>query len=138
MKNTKVILVPLTADDREQFILDNQWAFKYGAIEEFGKRDDHLDFDGEIISRKTIEGCIDAPDSKTYRIVVDGRNVGGVILKITKKPITTNWRSFSFLPRNIPRALDTVRGLRLRPCTPKRSFGKPVLPISKSAISIFT
>ena len=43
MKNTKVTLVPLTADDREQFILDNQWAFKYGAIEEFGKRDDHVD-----------------------------------------------------------------------------------------------
>ena len=85
MKNTKVILVPLTADDREQFIFDNQWAFKYGAIEEFGKRDDHLDFDGEIISRKNIEGCIDAPDSETYRIVVDGRNVGGVILKINKE-----------------------------------------------------
>ena len=84
MKNTKVTLVPLTADDREQFILDNQWAFKYGAIEEFGKRDDHLDFDGEIISRKTIERCIDSPDSETYRIVLDGRKVGGVILKINK------------------------------------------------------
>ena len=82
MKNTKVTLVPLAADDREQFILDNQRAFKYGAIEEFGKRDDHLDFDGEIISRKTIERCIDAPDSETYRIVVDGKRVGGVILKI--------------------------------------------------------
>ncbi len=33
MKNTKVTLVPLTTDDREQFILDNQWAFKYGAID---------------------------------------------------------------------------------------------------------
>ena len=55
MKNTKVELIPLTEDDREQFILDNQWAFKYGAIEEFVKRDDHMDFDGEIISRKTIE-----------------------------------------------------------------------------------
>ena len=85
MKITKVILVPLTADDREQFILDNQQAFKYGAIEEFGMRDDHLDFDGEIISRKTIERCIDAPDSETYRIVVDGRKVGGVILKINKE-----------------------------------------------------
>ena len=85
MKNTKVILVPLTADDREQFIRDNQWAFKYGAIEEFGKRDDHLDFDGEIISRRTIERCIEAPDSETYRIVVDGRKVGGVILKINKE-----------------------------------------------------
>ncbi len=30
MKNTKVILAPLTMDAREQFILDNQWAFKYG------------------------------------------------------------------------------------------------------------
>ena len=85
MKNTKVTLVPLTADDREQFILDNQWAFKYGAIEEFGKRDDHMDFDGEIISRKTIERCIDSPDSETYRIVVDGRRVGGLILKINKE-----------------------------------------------------
>ena len=44
-----------------------------------------LDFDGEIISRKTIERCIDSPDSETYRIVVDGRKVGGVILKINKE-----------------------------------------------------
>lgn len=85
MNNNKVILVPLKADDREQFILDNQWAFKYGATEEFGKRDDHLDYNGEIISRKTIERCIDSPDSETYRIVLDGRNVGGVILKIDKE-----------------------------------------------------
>ena len=57
MKHTNVVLVPLTADDREQFILDNQWSFKHGALLEFGQRDDHLDFDGEIISRKTIERC---------------------------------------------------------------------------------
>ena len=85
MKNTKVTLVPLASDDREQFILDNQWAFKYGALQEFGKRDDHINFEGEIISRKTIERCIDAPDRETYRIVVDGKKVGGVILKIDKE-----------------------------------------------------
>ena len=85
MKKTEVSLIPLTEDDREQFILDNQWAFKYGAIEEFGERDDHIDADGEIISRRTIEHCIDSPDSETYRIVVDGRRVGGVILKINKE-----------------------------------------------------
>ena len=85
MKHTKVTLVPLTADDREQFILDNQWAFKHGALMEFGERDDHIDGDGEIISRKTIERCIDAPDSETYRIVVEGKRVGGVILKIDKE-----------------------------------------------------
>ena len=84
MKYTKVDLIPLTEDDREQFILDNQRAFKYGALEEFGKRDDHIDDDGEIISRKTIEHCIDDPNNETYRIVLDGRKVGGVILKIDR------------------------------------------------------
>lgn len=85
MKNTKVTLVPLASDDREQLILDNQWAFKYGALQEFGKRDDHINLEGEIISRKTIECCIDAPDRETYRIVVDGKKVGGVILRIDKE-----------------------------------------------------
>ena len=82
MKNTKVTLIPLTEDDREQFILDNQWAFKYGALMEFGKRDDHIDASGEIISRKTIERSIDDPKSETYRIVADGKRVGGVVLRI--------------------------------------------------------
>ena len=82
MKHAEVCLVPLEADDREQFILDNQWAFKYGALLEFGERDDHLDGDGEIISRRTIEHCIDGEQSETYRIVSNGRRVGGVILKI--------------------------------------------------------
>lgn len=44
-------------------------------------RDNHLDSHGEIISRKTIEACLDAPDSEAYRIVCDGQKVGGVILK---------------------------------------------------------
>ena len=85
MKNTKVTLVPLTEDDREQFILDNQWAFKFGAMVEFGERDNHIDDDGEIISRETIERCIDDANNETYRIVYDGKNVGGVILKIDKE-----------------------------------------------------
>ena len=50
-----ITLTLLTEDDREQFILDNQRAFKYGAMEEFGERDSHFEEDGEIISRKTIE-----------------------------------------------------------------------------------
>ena len=85
MKNTKVTLVPLTADDREQFILDNQWAFKYGATMEFGERDDHIDNNGEIISRTTIEKSIDNPKSETYRIMLDGEKVGGLILTIDKE-----------------------------------------------------
>ena len=65
MNNTKVTLAPLEAGDREQFILDNQESFKYGAIEEFWLRDDHFEEDGEIISRATIEQSIDAPDRRS-------------------------------------------------------------------------
>ena len=85
MNNTKVTLAPLEAGDREQFILDNQESFKYGAAEEFGLRDDHFEEDGEIISRAMIEQSIDAPDSETYRILYEGRKVGGVVLKIDKE-----------------------------------------------------
>ena len=84
MKNTKVTLIPLADFDREQFIIDNQWAFKYGAMQEFGERDDHLDGDGEIISRSTIERCLDEDCNEAYRIVLDGKSVGGVVLKIDK------------------------------------------------------
>lgn len=66
--------------DREQFILDNQEAFRYGATEEFGLRDNHFEENGEIISRKTIENSID--NGIAYRILYDGRNVGGLVLNI--------------------------------------------------------
>ena len=85
MKNANVRLVPLSPEDREQFIIDNQWSFKHGALIEFGERDDHIDSDGEIISRKTIESCINNPCNEVYRIVHEGKNVGGVILKINKE-----------------------------------------------------
>ncbi len=59
----EITLVPLTQDDRERFIRDNQEAFKYGALEEFGRRDDHFEEDGEIISRATIEASIDGGEA---------------------------------------------------------------------------
>ena len=76
----EIKLVRLSESDREQFILDNQEAFNYGALEEFGRRDDHFEEDGQIISRETIEQSIDSGEA--YRIVCDGQNVGGVILRV--------------------------------------------------------
>ena len=38
-----ITLTRLTDEDREQFILDNQRAFRVGAMEEFGMRDNHLE-----------------------------------------------------------------------------------------------
>ena len=75
----EVKLAPLTPDDREQFIRDNQEAFNYGALLEFGLRDDSFEEDGEIISRETIEASIDGGEA--YRILVDGEKAGGVVLK---------------------------------------------------------
>ena len=77
---TKVTLNSLTPDDREQFIRDNQEAFNYGALEEFGLRDDHFEEEGEIISRETIDRSIDGGEA--YRIIQDGQPVGGVVIKV--------------------------------------------------------
>ena len=83
--DVKIMLVPLESNDREQFIIDNQRAFKYGAHEEFGMRDDRVEEGQEVISRKTIERCIDGNQAETYRIVCDGSVVGGLILQIDQQ-----------------------------------------------------
>ena len=73
-------LLPLKAEDREQFITDNQVAFKFGALEEFGIRDEHFEEGEEIISRKTIENSIDG--GIALRIWQNDKIVGGAVVKI--------------------------------------------------------
>lgn len=77
-----ITLLPLQPADREQFILDNQRAFKYGATEEFGPRDNHFEENGEIISRATIEASITGANAETYRILLDGEIVGGAVISV--------------------------------------------------------
>lgn len=80
MNKTAISLVRLKEKDEEQFIRDNQRAFRFGATEEFGVRDEHFEEDGEIISRETIKQSID--NGEAYRIMVDGKPVGGAIVHI--------------------------------------------------------
>ena len=80
MDNKSVKLTALTNDDKEQFILDNQEAFRYGATEEFGMRDNHFEEDGEIISHATIENAIE--NGEAYRIVCNGEIAGGVVVRV--------------------------------------------------------
>lgn len=75
-----VELILLQPEDREQFIKDNQWAFKYGALEEFGKRNDQFEEDDEIIARQTIENCID--QGTAYRIWQNGQKAGGAVVSV--------------------------------------------------------
>ena len=85
MDSSDITLVPLQPDDRDQFILDNQWAFKYGAQQEFGLRDTHTEEGEEVISRTTIENSINGENAEVYRILLDGVKVGGVVLKIDRE-----------------------------------------------------
>ena len=78
-ERANVSLVPLDDSDREQFIKDNQEAFNYGALEEFGQRDDHFEEEGEIISHDTIARAIDK--GAAYRIIQDGKAVGGAVIR---------------------------------------------------------
>ena len=77
--NGKIELIPLKENDKEQFIKDNQEAFNYGALEEFGMRDNHFEEDEQIISRQTIETSI--KEGEAYRIVVDGKKAGGLVIR---------------------------------------------------------
>ena len=98
MTHTKITLEPLTKEDREQFILDNQWAFKYGAMIEFGEQDNHIDEEGEIISRETIELCLDEDDTVAYRIIAEDKSVGGAVVKIDKETQYNYLELFFVLP----------------------------------------
>ena len=59
----EIKLVPLVQSDREQFIRDNQEAFNFGALKEFGRRSERFEEEGEIISRETIEKAIDSGEA---------------------------------------------------------------------------
>lgn len=128
MKNTKVKLVPLKKDDREQFILDNQWAFKHGALYEFGMRDNHIDNDGEIISRRTIETCLDANGAEAYRIVLEEKSVGGVILHIDKKTQINELDTLFVLPQEHSRGIGYGAWLAIEQMHPKTKVWKTCTP----------
>ena len=76
----KITLEPLKDENINPFVLDNQEAFRYGALEEFGLRDNHFEEEGEIISRATIEKAIS--EGEAYRIICDGKVAGGVVVRI--------------------------------------------------------
>lgn len=128
MKETKIELIPLTEDDREQFILDNQWAFKHGALYEFGERDNHIDEDGEIISRKTIEMCMDGEGAETYRIVVGGKRVGGVILHVNDETQINELDTLFVAPEEHSKGIGYGAWLAIESLHPETKIWKTCTP----------
>ncbi len=69
-------LRPLDKSEEEIFVRENQIAFDKAAIEEFGPQKE------SVIDRKTIEECLHGKFAESFRIIADGKAVGGVIVDI--------------------------------------------------------
>ena len=128
MNKNEVSLIPLEADDREQFITDNQEAFRYGAMEEFGLRDDHCEEDGEIISRQTIADSIDAENAETYRIIFDGEKVGGAVIHIDAETCTGHLDLLFVSPHVHSRGLGLAAWLAIEQMHPEIRVWETVTP----------
>ncbi len=76
MNEQKIELHPLTASEEETFIRENQVAFDKAAIEEFGPQEE------SVIDRKTIEESLHGKFSEAFRIIADGKAVGGIVVDI--------------------------------------------------------
>ena len=135
---TVVSLIPLTADDKEQFIIENQRAFKFGALEEFGQRDDHIDDGGEIISRKTIEECLSAKENEAYWIVADGRKAGGVIVKIDKETNHNHLEILFTFPLEHSKGIGYLAWKEIEARYPETKSGKRAPLILKNETSTST
>ena len=139
IKSPDIILIPLQPEDREQFIQDNQRAFKYGAQHEFGMRDERCEEGEEVISRKTIEDSIDRENAEAYRIVLDGKKVGGVVLSIDKEADKGGLELLFVLPEVHSKGIgQPPPGRRLKRCIRKSRSGKPSPHTSRSGTSIST
>lgn len=79
-----ITLELLKKDDEQQFIKDNQYAFKFGAEQYFTDQEmeEQFEEEGEIISKETIHESIHRKGSIAYRILDDGKPVGGIIVNI--------------------------------------------------------
>ena len=64
-----ITLEPLQIEDREQFILDNQWAFKYGAQQEFGLQDELDEILGHRTQRYWVAYLLGIPTLFIYPLV---------------------------------------------------------------------
>ena len=78
-----VTLEKLKENDKEQFIKNNQEAFNYGALEEFGPKYNHFEEEGQIISRETIIKSIE--EGEAYNILLKEKVVGGAVIKVKEE-----------------------------------------------------
>lgn len=72
----KIELRPLALSEEETFIKEIQVAFDKAVIEEFGPQKD------TVIPREEVEKSLHHPNAQVFRIIADGKAVGGVAVQI--------------------------------------------------------
>ena len=85
-------LIPTHDDERENFIVNIQTAFKKAVVEEYG------DDGKEVIPREDVEKSFKAEGAQILNIVSDGKIVGGAVLKINRE---TNRNELSLFYVNV-------------------------------------
>ena len=76
---TDIELKPLLQYEYEDFINRNQEAFIRVVEEEFGHQDE------EPISKEDIRNCLKHPLEEAYNVLLDGKVIGGVAVRIDKE-----------------------------------------------------
>ena len=76
----------LKKEDDEQFIKDNQYAFKFGAEQYFNEKElkEQFEENDEIISRETIIHSLNETNALGYRIILNNKKVGGIVISLDK------------------------------------------------------
>lgn len=82
-------LIPTRDDERENFIVNIQTAFKKAVVEEYG------DDGKEVIPREDVEKSFAAEGAEIFNIVSDGKIVGGAVVVI--RPANRNELSLLFV-----------------------------------------
>lgn len=99
METKDIVLEPLNADRREEFIRMNQASFQVAVDEEFGPGS------GEAIPRRDIEESLDSPLSHPFAIMCDGEMVGGAVCQINPKSVTASLDLLFVDPRHFGRGI---------------------------------
>lgn len=84
--------------------------------------------DGEIISRQTIEMCIDAEGAETYRIVLNGKAVGGVIIHIDNETQVNELDTLFVLPDEHSKGIGYGAWLAVEKLHPETKIWKTCTP----------
>ncbi len=126
-------LKPLEAEKLNRFVRDNQEAFNFGALEEFGLRDNHFEEDEQIISRATIEMSV--RDGEAYRIMQSGSRLEG--LSSRSMAMRAKWSFCLFRRMLTAEESVTPPGVKWRDFIRKSGYGRLLHLILNKGISTF-